>query len=101
VVDTVKWNMLAVRREAEVALAATGLDVALVRAGMLVDAGARPLRLWRGDAPLRLAGKVSRADVAALLVDLLDHPGVADVSVEWSASGAAEGRLGSLIDAAA
>lgn len=83
--DTVKWNMLAVRREGEAAMLASGLDVCLVRAGMLTDheAGTAPIHLWTGDAPLQLFGRIARSDVGALLVDLLDAPGLRDVSATW------------------
>jgi uncharacterized protein YbjT (DUF2867 family) len=83
--DTLKWNMLALRREGEALMLASGLDVCIVRAGMLTDhaAGTAPIRLWTGDAPLVAWGRIARSDVGALLVDLLDVPGLRDVSTTW------------------
>jgi uncharacterized protein YbjT (DUF2867 family) len=91
VLDVVKWNILHWRAAAERALLESGLDVVVVRAGLLGDGppGA-PLDLARGDRPVGLGTRLSRADLARVLVAALDAPRVAsDLSVFAARSAAA------------
>jgi uncharacterized protein YbjT (DUF2867 family) len=83
VLDVVKWNILHWRAAAEQALLGSGLDAVVVRAGLLTDGvpGAS-LDLALGDRAVSLGTRVSRADLARVLLAALDAPKVArDFSV--------------------
>jgi uncharacterized protein YbjT (DUF2867 family) len=83
VLDVVKWNILRWRAEAERALRESGLDVVVVRAGLLTNAPAgAALDLAEGDRPVGLSTRVARADIAeVLLVALDDAKAAPDLSV--------------------
>jgi uncharacterized protein YbjT (DUF2867 family) len=73
VLDVVKWNILRWRAEAERALRESGLDVVVVRAGLLTNAPAgAALDLAEGDRPVGLSTRVARADIAEVLLVALD-----------------------------
>lgn len=82
--DLVKRNLVKWRLEAERAVLASGLDAMVLRAGLLTNAppGGTQLHLEAGDRPVTLARKVSRADVARVLVAALTAPALpTDVSL--------------------
>lgn len=83
VLDVIKWNIIRWRAEAERALRGSGLDVVVVRAGLLTNGAAgAALDVAQGDRPVGLSTRVSRADVAELLLTALDDANVAhDLSV--------------------
>lgn len=75
ILDTVKWNILHWRKEAERALSASGLDTVIVRAGILTDAsGGATLNIAPGDRPVGLSTKIARADVAKVLLGAIEDP---------------------------
>jgi uncharacterized protein YbjT (DUF2867 family) len=81
--DVVKWNILHWRAAAEKALHESGLDSVVVRAGLLTDGpGGSSLEVTRGDRAVSLRTRVSRADVAQVLLAALVAPVLArDFSV--------------------
>jgi uncharacterized protein YbjT (DUF2867 family) len=83
VLDVIKWNILHWRAEAERALRDSGLDVVIVRAGLLTNAPAgSALDLAEGDRPVGLSTRVARVDVAQVLLTALDDAHSArDISV--------------------
>jgi uncharacterized protein YbjT (DUF2867 family) len=83
VLDVIKWNILRWRAEAERALRDSGLDVVIVRAGVLTNAPAgAALDIAEGDRPVGLSTRVSRADIAQVLLTALDDAHAArDLSV--------------------
>jgi len=87
--DTFKWNLVAWRLRTEAAMAASGVDVVLVRAGLLTDAPAGgTLHVIAGDEAMTLSRRISRADVARLMIALADAADPPrDVGV-WSEAGA-------------
>lgn len=71
--DTFKWNLAAWRLRTEDAMRASGVDVVLVRAGLLTDRpGGGPLHVIRGDEAMTLGRRIPRADVARLMIALAD-----------------------------
>ncbi|WP_169251968.1 NAD(P)H-binding protein [Brevibacterium sp. 'Marine'] len=70
---------MGIKKDADVALAATGLDWVIVRPGTLTT-GARTGRIALG--PAIAYGDVSRADLAAVLAEIVHRPGVSRQVVE-------------------
>ncbi len=97
VLDVVKWNILRWRAAAERTLQDSGLDAVVVRAGLLTNGAAgAPLDLKKGDRAVSLATRVSRADVAEVLLAALTAPVLArDISVITSP--AASGNAGAIV----
>lgn len=81
--DILKWNILHWRKEVEHALTKSGLDAVVIRAGILTDEpGGADLDVAVGDRPVTLSRKISRADVAKLLLEALKQsPPQRDISV--------------------
>ena len=72
ILDTLKWNILHWRAEAERSLSASGLDVVIVRAGILTDGpGGANLNISPGDQPMKLSTKIARRDVAQMLLNAI------------------------------
>jgi uncharacterized protein YbjT (DUF2867 family) len=70
ILDTLKWNILHWRAEAERSLSASGLDVVIVRAGILTDGpGGANLNISQGDQPMKPSTKIARTDVAQVLLN--------------------------------
>ncbi len=97
VLDVVKWNILRWRAAAEKTLQDSGLDAVVVRAGLLTNGAAgAPLELKKGDRAVSLGTRVSRADVAEVLLAALTAPVLArDISVITSP--AASGTAGAIV----
>ena len=70
----------AAKREADEALLASGLDYTIVRPGRLTDDPGTGL--VEVGAPLERSGEVTRDDVAATLLELIDEPGTAGASFD-------------------
>ena len=74
ILDTLKWNILHWRAEVERALSASGLDIVIVRAGILTDApGGSILDIAQGDRPVKLSTKIARTDVAQVLLKAIEE----------------------------
>lgn len=74
-IDTMKRNTFAWRRQAEARIRASGLDYTIIRVGFLVDrpGGRREVALSQHARPLSLRTRIARADVADCFVAALDH----------------------------
>lgn len=71
-----KGNTLRWRKRAEDEIRCSGLDYTIVRAGILLNRGGgeRAVRITQETLPLSLRSRIARADVAEVLIAVLQHP---------------------------
>lgn len=87
VLDLVKWNEVAIRKEAEDCLRDRRFSTTIVRAGVLTnDRRDAPPTLVPGDLPLTLGTRVGRQQVAQVLAAVLEGPLLDEVGVVGQAA---------------
>jgi uncharacterized protein YbjT (DUF2867 family) len=93
--DLLKGEALTNKRIAEHLIRASGLDYLILRAGVLTNGPSRPDRvvLSREPQPLRLSVKVARADVAAVIVEMLARPALGGATTDLHGVGAEATRM--------
>jgi uncharacterized protein YbjT (DUF2867 family) len=74
--NLVKPGLLQWRQRAEEEIRKSGLDYAIIRAGLLTNgpAGQRTIAVSQAPSPLAFRNRISRADVAEAFVQALSHP---------------------------
>jgi uncharacterized protein YbjT (DUF2867 family) len=77
ILNLVKRNTMKWRRLAEGEIRKSGIDYAIIRAGVLTNdpGGQRAVEIGQKELPLAFGCKISRADVAEVFVQALKHPG--------------------------
>jgi uncharacterized protein YbjT (DUF2867 family) len=85
-----KGGALVHKRQAEELVRRSGMDYLILRAAVLTDRGSHPERLTVSTTslPLRPTVRVSRADVAAYIVDALRRPSLGRVTADIRWAGA-------------
>lgn len=93
--NLVKGGALVHKRNAEELVRRSGLDYLILRAAVLTDRGSHPERLTLSTVPRPLHPhvRVSRADVAACIVDALRRPSLGRVTADlrWDRAGRGPG----------
>lgn len=93
--NLVKGGALTHKRSAEDLVRRSGLDYLILRAAVLTDRGSYPERVVLSPTPLPLRPnvRVSRADVAACIVDALRRPSLGRVTADilWDRAGRGPG----------